>query len=136
MVHSRQSPPDGRIPLQTHQIHVAGARERVQEIRTELFAFPEVLDVFVTSRSDSLVVVCAGHPRPAEWLCALRARGYEVLARRRRPPPVPVARPLSTGGTPVASRSRASATSGSARASRRSRGSDRVVASPTNYYAV
>jgi hypothetical protein len=67
--------------MQTHQIHVLGARERVHEIRGELFAFPEVLDVFVTGRPDVLVVVYAGRPRPGEWVGALRALGYRTPAR-------------------------------------------------------
>lgn len=67
--------------MQTHQIHISGARERVHEIRSELFDFPEVLEVFVTGRSDVLVVVHAGRPRPGEWLRALRALGYRTSAR-------------------------------------------------------
>lgn len=67
--------------MQTHQIHVSGAREQVHQIRSELFTFPEVLDVFVTGRSDVLVVVYAGRPRPGEWLRALRAVGYRTPAR-------------------------------------------------------
>jgi hypothetical protein len=62
--------------MQTHAIHVLGGRERVLEVRTELFVFGEVLDVFVTGRPDVLVVVCSGRPRPAQWLAALRAAGY------------------------------------------------------------
>ena len=54
----------------------------VLEVRSELFAFSEVLDVFVTGRDDVLVVVCEGRPRPAEWLRALRAAGYEISGRR------------------------------------------------------
>jgi hypothetical protein len=68
--------------VQTHQINVSDGRDRVHEIRSELFGFPEVLDVFVTSRPDSLVVLCSGRPRPSAWLRALRAVGYEVPARR------------------------------------------------------
>jgi hypothetical protein len=68
--------------VQTYQINVSKGRDRVHEIRTELFAFPEILDVFVTSRPDSLVVVFRGRPRPGEWLRALRAVGCEVPARR------------------------------------------------------
>src|SRR5579871_5190239 len=67
--------------MQTHQIQVSGAREQVHEIRTELFAFSEVLDVFATSRPDLLVVVYAGRPRPSEWLRALRAVGYRTPTR-------------------------------------------------------
>ena len=69
--------------MQTHQIHVSDGRHRVHEIRTELFAFPEVLDVFVTGRPDALVVVNWGRPRPGEWQRALRAVGYHVPARPR-----------------------------------------------------
>ena len=76
--------------MQTHQIQVSGAREQVHEIRGELFAFPEVLEVFVTGRPDFLVVVYAGRPRPGEWLCALRRLGYGTPSRSRavwpRPP--------------------------------------------------
>jgi hypothetical protein len=68
--------------VQTHQINISHGRDNVHEIRRELFAFSEILDVFVTSRPDSLVVVCAGRPRLGEWLRALRAVGYELPARR------------------------------------------------------
>jgi hypothetical protein len=68
--------------VQTHTILVSKGRDSVHAIRSELFVFPEVLDVFVTGRPEVLVVVCQGRPRPAEWLRALRAVGYEVLARR------------------------------------------------------
>lgn len=60
--------------MQTHKLHVSGARKYVDDIRSELFAFPEVLEVFVTGRPDVLLVVYAGRPRPGEWLRALRAR--------------------------------------------------------------
>ncbi len=69
--------------MQTHQINISQGRDNVHEIRRELFAFSEILDVFVTSRPDSVVVVCAGRPRPGEWLRALRAAGYEDCNRRR-----------------------------------------------------
>jgi hypothetical protein len=69
--------------VQTYQIYVSKGRDRVHEIRSELFVFPEILDVFITGRRDSLVVVCRGRPRPAEWLRALRAVGYGVPQRRR-----------------------------------------------------
>ena len=72
-----------RGSVQTYQIHVSRGRDRVNEIRSELFGFSEVLDVFVTGRQDSLVVVCWGRPRPAEWLRVLRAGGYDVPVRRR-----------------------------------------------------
>jgi hypothetical protein len=68
--------------VQTHQINISHGRDNVHEIRRELFAFSEILDVFVTSRQDSLVVVCAGRPRVGEWLRALRAVGYEAPTRR------------------------------------------------------
>jgi hypothetical protein len=67
--------------MQTHRIQVLGAHEHVHEIRGELFAFPEVLEVFVTGRPDLLVVVCAGRPRPGEWLRALRAIDCRMAAR-------------------------------------------------------
>jgi hypothetical protein len=69
--------------VQTHQIHVSNGRDRVDEVRTELFTFSEVLDVFVTSRPDALVVVCSGCPRPGEWLRHLCSVGYDVPPRRR-----------------------------------------------------
>ena len=69
--------------MQTHPIHVTDGRELVLEVRDALFVFPDVLDVFVTGRSDVLVVVCAGHPRPGRWLAALRAAGYQIPVRRR-----------------------------------------------------
>ena len=68
--------------MQTHPIHVRHGRELVLEVRSELFAFSEVLDVFITGREDVLVVACEGRPRPAEWLRALRAAGYEIPGRR------------------------------------------------------
>ena len=68
--------------MQTHQINISRGRDNVHEIRRELFAFSEILDVFVTSRPDSLVVVCAGRPRVSEWIRALRAVGYEAPTRR------------------------------------------------------
>ena len=81
--------------MQTHQIQISNGRDRVDEIRSELFAFPEVLDVFITSRPDALVVVCSGRPHPGEWLRALRAVGYGTPAReaaigRDRVPAEPV----------------------------------------------
>ena len=69
--------------MHSHQIHVLDGRDSVHEIRTELFAFPEVLDVFVTGRPDALVVVYLGRQRPGEWLRALRVVGYRVPARQR-----------------------------------------------------
>ena len=71
--------------MRTHQIQVSNGRETVREIRRQLFEFPEVLEVFDTGRADVLVVVYAGHPRPGEWLAALRAVGYEVQTRRLSP---------------------------------------------------
>jgi hypothetical protein len=68
--------------MQTHKIHVSNGRYRVHGVRSELFIFPEVLDVFVTGRPDALVVVSSGRPRPGEWLGALRRVGYDVPARR------------------------------------------------------
>jgi hypothetical protein len=70
--------------VQTYQITISQGRANVHEIRRELFAFSEILEVFVTGRPDSLVVVCAGRPRVGEWLRALRAAGYQVPARRHR----------------------------------------------------
>ena len=77
MYHARKD------PVQTHQINISHGRDNVHEIRRELFAFSEILDVFVTSRPDSLVVVCAGRPRLGEWRRALRTAGYEIPPRRR-----------------------------------------------------
>jgi hypothetical protein len=75
--------------VQTHQIQITDGRSRVDEIRGELFAFPEVLDVFITWRPDALVVVCSGRPHPAEWQRALRAAGFHVPSRRRANPAGP-----------------------------------------------
>jgi hypothetical protein len=72
-----------RIHVQTHKIQIFNGRKRVFEIRRELFAFPEIMEVFITSRPDALVVVCSGRPRPAEWLRALREAGYDAVVRRR-----------------------------------------------------
>lgn len=74
--------------MQTHQIHISNGRDKVHEIRSELFAFPEVLEVFITGRPDALVVVCTGRPHPGEWLRALRAVGYEAPSRHRAVPAV------------------------------------------------
>jgi hypothetical protein len=68
--------------VQTHQIHVSNGRDKVHEIRSKLFVFPEVLDVLAISRPDAIVVVCWGRPRPAAWLNTLRAVGYQVSPRR------------------------------------------------------
>jgi hypothetical protein len=75
--------------VQTHQIQITDGRRRVDEIRCELFAFPEVLDVFITRRPDALVVVCSGRPHPAEWQRALRAVGFHFPSRRRVSPARP-----------------------------------------------
>jgi hypothetical protein len=72
-----------RCVMQTHPLHVTHARERALEIRTELFAFGDVLDVFATGDPDVVVVACSGRPHPAEWLRVLRAAGYEIPGRRR-----------------------------------------------------
>jgi hypothetical protein len=72
--------PTGEDRIRTHQIHVPGARQRVHEIRNDLFALSEVLDVFVTGRPDVLVVVHAGRPRPGEWLRPLRRLEYQMPA--------------------------------------------------------
>src|SRR5438105_7335869 len=74
--------PARKDPVQTYQINISQGRDNVHDIRRRLFAFSEILDVFVTSWPDSLVVVCAGRPRLGEWLRALRAVGYEIPARR------------------------------------------------------
>jgi hypothetical protein len=68
--------------VQTHQILVSNGRDMVNEVRSELFNFAEVLDVFITGRPDALVVVCSGRPRPGEWLGALRRVGYNIPAKR------------------------------------------------------
>ena len=93
---SKTLPTAERSPVQTCQIGVAEGRDRVNEIRSELFGFPEILEVFITGRPDSLVVVCQGRPRPAEWQRALRAVGYELAPRSH--PGTPTAK---AGQTPV-----------------------------------
>jgi hypothetical protein len=72
--------------VHTQEIHVTGGREAVRQIRWQLFAFPEVLDVLAISQSDSLVVVFCGRPRPGEWSRHLQAAGYEVSAIRAQHP--------------------------------------------------
>ena len=52
--------------MRTHPIHVANGRARILEVRTELLAFGEVLDVVVTGRSDLLVVIGSKRPRARE----------------------------------------------------------------------
>jgi hypothetical protein len=73
--------------MHTHEIHIAGAQETAGKARDCLFAFPEVLDVLITSRRDSLIVVFAGRPRPAEWSDRLRAAGLRVVRPTLRQPP-------------------------------------------------
>jgi hypothetical protein len=68
--------------MQTHPLHVADARSRLDSVRAELLAFTDVLDVFPTGRADVLVVICSGRPRPGEWVGALRAAGYRIPPRR------------------------------------------------------
>jgi hypothetical protein len=101
--------------VQTYQIHVSDGRARVDDVRSALFAFPEILDVFITGRPDTLVVVCAGRPHPALWLRRLRHVGYEVWIRRRpdpatsdarrEPAPVRAVRPPTMCGDAPNSRS-------------------------------
>jgi hypothetical protein len=87
--------------VHTHEIHIAGGREAVSEIRRQLFVFSEVLEVLATSRPDSLVVVFSGRPRPAEWNGHLRDGGYELLRRPANPSPEATARDLTlAGGAP------------------------------------
>jgi hypothetical protein len=85
-IHRSSCTPTRKHPVQTHQIHVSSGRAMVNEVRSELFSFPEVLDVFITGQPDALVVVCSGRPRPGEWLSALRRVGYDVPAKRRTTP--------------------------------------------------
>jgi len=89
MLDSSWSPRQKGSLVQTHQIQITDGRSRVDEIRSELFAFPEVLDVFITRGPDSLVVVCSGRPHPAEWQRALRAVGFHFPSRRRASPAGP-----------------------------------------------
>jgi hypothetical protein len=79
--------------VQTHKIQIFNGRKRVLEIRRELFAFPEIMEVFITSRPDALIVVCSGRPRPAEWLGALREAGYDAVVRRRPTTRLPESEP-------------------------------------------
>jgi hypothetical protein len=83
--------------VQTHQINVSNGRGQAHEIRRELFRFPEVLEVFVTGRPDSLVVVYRGRPRPGEWLRVLYAMGYEPAARRHPSASVPEGERINAG---------------------------------------
>ena len=73
--------------MQTHKIRVSEGRDRAAEIRRDLFIFPEVIDVFVTSQPDALVVVFVGRPRLGEWVRALRSLGYDIPSRRQATPP-------------------------------------------------
>jgi hypothetical protein len=95
--------------MRTHPIHLTNGRARILEVRNELFAFGEVLDVVVTGRPDILVVICSGRPRAGEWSRALRAAGYDIRTRRRARTASPL-RPAikhatpETGGEHVATR--------------------------------
>jgi hypothetical protein len=95
MLHSSYSSHERESLVQTHQLQITDGRNRVDEIRRELFAFSEVLDVLISPRPDALVVVCSGHPHPAEWQRALRAVGFSFPSRRR-PTPRPPARAVQT----------------------------------------
>jgi hypothetical protein len=75
--------------MQTYQMRVSHGRDRVTDVRRDLFAFPEVIDVFVAGQPDALVVVFVGRPRPGEWTRALRALGYDIPPRRHVAPPPP-----------------------------------------------
>lgn len=89
--------------MHTQEIHVTGGREAVGQIRWELFAFPEVLDVLAISESGSLVVVFCGRPRPGEWSRHLQAAGYEVSAiRSQHPGAQSDASKRAPAGSPVA----------------------------------
>ena len=68
--------------MQTYRIHVSRAHESVDAVRGSLFAFPEILDVVAFGPQDTLIVVCAVRPRPAEWLRFLRAVGYHAWMPR------------------------------------------------------
>ena len=70
--------------MHTYEIRVTGGRVAVAQIRSALFAFPEVLDVLAGGRPDLLVVVYWGRPRPAEWCRHLCAVGYQASATRTR----------------------------------------------------
>lgn len=74
--------------MQTHVLRVSDGCGQLEDVRTELMIFTDVLEVFSTGRADALVVVCSGRPRPAEWERALRAAGYSIPARHH---PRPVA---------------------------------------------
>jgi hypothetical protein len=87
--------------VQTYQITITKGRENVHGIRRELFAFAEVLDVFVTGRPDLLVIVCAGRPRLGEWRRALRAVGYEVPPRQHSSASATTARSIIRIHAPV-----------------------------------
>jgi hypothetical protein len=85
--------------VRTHQIRVSEGRDRAAEIRRDLFVFPEVIDVFVTSQPDALVVVFVGRPRPGEWVRALRWLGYDIPSRQQATrPPAEVPAPQATRG--------------------------------------
>jgi hypothetical protein len=67
--------------MQTHQLRVLDAEAQLDELRAELMVFTDVLEVFSSARPDTIVIVCSGRPRPAEWVRALRAAGYTMPAR-------------------------------------------------------
>jgi hypothetical protein len=83
--------------MQTHPLHVSDARERFEDVRAELLAFTDVLEVFSTGQADVLVLICSGRPRPGEWVRALRAAGYRIPPRRHpaRPRRAPAAAPAN-----------------------------------------
>jgi hypothetical protein len=97
--------------VHTYEIRVTEGRVAVAQIRSALFAFPEVLDVLAGGRPDRLVVVYWGRPRPAEWcrhLCAVgyqacathAAAGHQPLILRGRPRPALCGRRSATRSPP------------------------------------
>ena|ERR1700761_4241552 len=72
--------------MQTHLLRVANARDQLEDLRAELLTFRDVLDVFSTTRADTLVVLCSGRPHPGQWARALRTAGYTIPPRRHPGP--------------------------------------------------
>ena len=64
--------------MQTCEMRFPGYDARAQRglIRWELFLHPEVRDVLLTAREDTLCVVYRGDPQPGAWSATLVDAGF------------------------------------------------------------
>ena len=64
--------------MRTYEMRFPGfdARSNRGPIRWELFLHPDVRDVLVTPREDTLMVLFRGEPDPSGWARTLEAAGF------------------------------------------------------------